>query len=168
MTVMASVVEPALTDCPVANPTDTTVPLIGVVSWASARLSCALISEALAASIEAWSLAICSALSDAVDPPWGDEEPVPDDFVPELADGVELAAGVELPEGLVEPVPAFAWLVVAPVLEELAVVPGVVPPVVVPPPGEPEPPDGLEPDVVDAPDPPNNLASVASVWATTF
>lgn len=38
MIVTASVVDSALTVCPVARATETTVPAIGVVSWAEARL----------------------------------------------------------------------------------------------------------------------------------
>lgn len=51
--VITSDVEPALTDSPTERFTWTTVPLIGLVSWASARFCCAFMSEALSESIDA-------------------------------------------------------------------------------------------------------------------
>jgi hypothetical protein len=127
-----------------------------------------LINEALAESIDAWSLAICSGLSDVVDEPSGDDDPLPEELVPEPALGVEPDVGVELPEELVEPVPVLAWPVVEPAVDEPDVVPGVEPLAVDPVPGELEPPDGLEPAAVEALDAFNSLASVASAWETTF
>ena len=56
---MISVLEPALTVSPTLMSTDTTVPLIGLVSVASVRDCCASVRSASAESIEAWSDAIC-------------------------------------------------------------------------------------------------------------
>jgi hypothetical protein len=79
---MTSVVEPALTDWPTERPTSATVPLIGLVSCASARFCWAVIKEAVAESIDAWSLASCCALFDAVSVPTDPPEPPVVDVVP--------------------------------------------------------------------------------------
>ena len=68
MMVMISVLEPALTVSPTLMPTETTVPLIGLVSVASFSDCCALVSWASAVSMAAWSLAICSGESELADP----------------------------------------------------------------------------------------------------
>ena len=164
MIVTTSVVEPALTDCPSDRPTDTTVPLMGLVSCASARSSWALINDALAESIDAWSLASCWALSEAVDPSAEEEEPWSDGVVEALEVDVGLEAGVEPAEGLAEAVLVLARLVVEAALD---VVPGVAPLDVAPAPVELGPSAELAPDDVDVCAPVNSLASVASACATT-
>ena len=68
MTVMISVLESALTVSPALMPTETTVPLIGLVSVASLSDCSALVSWASAVSMAAWSLAICSGESEFVTP----------------------------------------------------------------------------------------------------
>ncbi len=64
MMAMVSVLESALTVSPARMSTETTVPLIGLVSVASFNDCCALVSWASAVSIAAWSLAICSGESE--------------------------------------------------------------------------------------------------------
>ncbi len=51
--VIALLVEPAVTVWPVARVTPATVPVRGLVSWASANDCCAPINEAVAESMEA-------------------------------------------------------------------------------------------------------------------
>src|SRR5580704_3426596 len=138
--VIISVLEPALTVSPTVMATDTTVPLIGLVSVASLSDCCASVRFAAAVSIAAWSDAICSGVSVLLDPP-----------LPWLLDpllGLLLAF-----EGLPEPVPV-------PVLPLVPVLP--VLPVPVPvlasmacPPTDPEFP--VEPDPLDD--------SAARAWA---
>ncbi len=74
---MPALESPALTDWPTVNPTEATVPAMGLVNWAEARSCCASISEALAESMAAWSVANCSALLVAVP-----VEPLPPALVP--------------------------------------------------------------------------------------
>jgi hypothetical protein len=171
---MVSVVDPALTDWPAERPTDTTVPLIGAVSWAASRFCWASMREALAESMDAWSLASCSALFDAVDVPLG--------------------LALALLDGLLSAVPAAKLFVLDGLLavDELAVVPelfvvagadppvddGLLPLLVV---GAVEPPEGCDPPVPPPPPPfgslpelaeddvePNNWARAVSAWATAF
>ena len=61
-------------------PTDTTVPLIGLVSVASSSDCSASVRLASAVSISAWSEAICSGVSVSVDEPL---PVVPEPVVPE-------------------------------------------------------------------------------------
>jgi hypothetical protein len=65
---ITSVLESALTASPTLTPTEAMVPEMGLESSASSRDCCASTRFALAVSIAASSEAICSALSDAVDP----------------------------------------------------------------------------------------------------
>ena len=62
---MTSVLELADTVSPAEMPTETMVPLIGLVSCAAARDCCASMSVACAESMAAWSVAICSGVSEA-------------------------------------------------------------------------------------------------------
>ncbi len=68
MIVMISVLEPALTVSPTAMPTETTVPVMGLVRVVSSSDCCASVNWACAVSMSAWSLAICSGVSVSVDP----------------------------------------------------------------------------------------------------
>ncbi len=68
MIVMISVLEPALTVSPTSMPTETTVPVMGLVSVVSFSDCCASVNWACAVSMSAWSLAICSGVSVSVDP----------------------------------------------------------------------------------------------------
>ena len=63
MMVMMSVLESALTVSPTAMPTETTVPVIGLVRVASLSDCWALVRSASAVSMAAWSEAICSGVS---------------------------------------------------------------------------------------------------------
>ena len=91
---ITSVLESALTVSPTLTPTEAIVPEMGLESSASSRDCWASTRFALAASIAASSEAICSALSEAVDPdPTVPEVPL---FAPEVALGVAEAAEVEV------------------------------------------------------------------------
>ncbi len=89
MMAIVSVLESAVTVSPALMPTETTVPLIGLVSVASFSDCCALVSWASAVSIAAWSLAICSGESELADP----APPV----VPALPVPLPVAPAPELP-----------------------------------------------------------------------
>ena len=99
MIVTTSVVEPALTDCPSDRPTDTTVPLMGLVSCASARSSWALINDALAESIDAWSLASCSGAVRGGRPISEEEEPWSDGVVRGAGGGRRAGGGSRASRG---------------------------------------------------------------------
>ncbi len=60
---MTSVLESALTVSPTLIPTETTVPLMGLVRFASASDCSATVSSACAVSMAAWSAAICWGVS---------------------------------------------------------------------------------------------------------
>jgi hypothetical protein len=170
MILMASVAEPAVTDFPTERFTAATVPLIGLVSWASDKFCWALIRDALAESIEAWSLASCCALSEAVDPPLAVVEPPPVELLPEG----ELPPEVELPpEGELLAAGAEAGLdfVAAPELAVVEVDPeplGLDPPEL----GLPEPlpafPAAPVPDPDDEDDELSSLARAVSAFAKAF
>jgi hypothetical protein len=122
MTVTTSVVDPADTVWPVERPTAATVPAIGLTSWAAVNDCSASINDAFAESIDAWSVANCSGLSEAavplpplgvVVPPFAplvallvSFRPLPADVVPlALLVGVVLPPVVlRLPVGAVAPV----------------------------------------------------------------
>ena len=95
MMTITLVLESALTVSPTVIPTETTVPLMGLVRFASARDCSSTVSSASAVSMAAWSAAICwgvSAEAEEPVPPPVPPEPVPVPFpvpLPELP--VELA-----------------------------------------------------------------------------
>jgi len=86
---------------------------MGLVSWASAKSCCASISEALAESMEAWSLASCPALSEAA-------EVLPREVAaPPVEVDPEPALGVDPPVLLASVGAELGWLAVDPEAELL-------------------------------------------------
>ena len=103
MITITEVLEPALTVSPTLMLTETTVPLMGLVRFASVRDCWATVRSACAESIAAWSAAICWGVSEEVPEP----EPLP---FPEPEPLPAALLGLEpLPVGLLLglPLPVF-------------------------------------------------------------
>src|ERR1700693_6343540 len=111
MITITEVLEPALTASPTLRPTETTVPLMGLVRFASVRDCCARDRFACAESIAAWSAAICWGVSEEAPEP----EPLP---LPEPEPLPAALVGLEpLPVGLLLGLPLPLPLPVFPVAD---------------------------------------------------
>ena len=108
MITITEVLEPALTVSPTLMPTETTVPLMGLVRFASVRDCWATVRSACAESIAAWSAAICCGVSEAAPEPEPLPFPEPEPLPAALLGLEPLPAGLPLPLlGLPLPLPVF-------------------------------------------------------------